>query len=127
MYGALIFSVFIEISSYPEEFFERNEEITFNFFSSYFAKIYISNWIYCELITRLLYKTNIQMKSHEIRSKNYMHLRQTATYLKFSLFSTRNSVISLCLNILSLLPLFNRTRRSTSSSLRIWLLFLSIQ
>jgi hypothetical protein len=30
MYGALIFSVFIEISSYPEEFFERSEEITFS-------------------------------------------------------------------------------------------------
>jgi hypothetical protein len=30
MYGALIFSVFIEISSYLEEFFEQSEEITFS-------------------------------------------------------------------------------------------------
>jgi hypothetical protein len=30
MYGALIFSVLIEISSYPKELFEGKEEITFS-------------------------------------------------------------------------------------------------
>jgi hypothetical protein len=34
-----------------------------------------------------------------------MHLRQTATYLPFTLFRTLNSVTSLCLNIFSLQPL----------------------